>query len=488
MPIPRLGMAVAAGLIGVLALAPVATAAPARPPGVSTVDTPAPPDSPSPSAGDPASPTPGASPTAGGSATPTPTAQPTPPKTPADATAAPTSAGPPRVLAVNVVAGNAVLGPGYWTGNGAGSFAVTVKNTGDVPARVTLHYAVPAGVTDAGTGACAHGACLLDPLAPGTSLSLRVAIVVSPDAWRRAPLAGRVDFSASSPGAADAGGTVTWGVVFPPGPPAAGIALRVADVTLDNDVTVPGELVIRLTNTGARPATAVVDLVVPAGVTVASLPADCQNRRQADPTTTECGLGTIPAGAQRAVAIPLMVGDRARADAPVAGLVRAALIPSGQASRTTQASYQIIAPPAQTGVGAMSTGVPVVAQAAAAITPVRGDPAAVLVIFGSLAVLAFVTVGLIAVWGRETVDRRRPHRGGLPPPETSRSWRPVATFVPPDEYLLAGLAPVPLPPAPVSPAPARASVPAPRTPEDAEASGVTRTAGRPTDRSGRGID
>lgn len=476
MPVSRLGMAVAAGLIGVLALAPVATAAPTGPPVVSTVNSPTPLASPSPTAGDPASPTPGVSPTAGHSATPTTTARPTPPNTPTDATAAPaspTSAGLPRVLAVNVAADNAVLGPEYWTGNGAGSFAITVRNTGNVAARVTLHYAVPPGVTDAGTGACVHGTCQLDPLAPGTSRSLNVPIAVSPDAWRRAPLAGRVDFSASSPGTADAGGTVTWGVVFPPGPPAAGIALQVADVTLDNDVTVPGQLVIRLTNTGARPATGVVDLVVPAGVTVARLPADCQTQRQVDPATTECGLDTIPAGAQRAVAVPLMVGDRARADAPVAGLVRAALTPSGQGTRTTQASYQIVAPPAQTGVSAMSTGAPAVPQAVAAITPVRGDRAALLVIFGSLAILAFVTVGLIVVWGRETVGRRRPHRGGLPPPETSRTWRPVATFVPPDDYLLAGLAHAPVPPAPVSPAPVRAPVPAPRTPDDAEAADAT---------------
>jgi hypothetical protein len=121
----------------------------------------------------------------------------------------------------------------------------------------------------------------------------------------------------------------------------------------------------------------------------------------------------------------------------------------------------------------MSTGAPAVPQAVAAITPVRGDRAALLVIFGSLAILAFVTVGLIVVWGRETVGRRRPHRGGLPPPETSRTWRPVATFVPSDDYLLAGLAAAPVSPAPVSPAPVRAPVPAPRTPDDAEAADAT---------------
>jgi hypothetical protein len=455
-------MAVAAGLIGVLALAPTATAAPARPAGVTEVDTPTPPDSPSPTGVDQASPAPQDSPTAAGTPTPTPQAPPpTTPVNPTNTPVAPPTSAAAGVLAVNVTAGNAVLGADYWTGNGAGSFVITIENTGDVPARATLHYAVPAGVTDAATGACGHGTCQVDPLAPGTSRALTVAIAVSSNAWRHAPLAGKVDFSASSPGIADASGTVTWGVVFPPGPPAAGIALQVADVTLDNDVTVPGQLVIRLANTGARPATAVVDLVVPAGVTVVRLPADCQTQRQVDPTTTECGLGTIPAAVQRTITIPLMVSDRGRADAPLAGLVRAALSPSGQGTRTTQASYQILAPPAQTGVSAVGTAAP---QAAAAVAQAMGDRAVQLVIFGSIVLLALVTVGLVMVWGREMVGRRRPRRGGLPPPETTSSWRPVATFVPPDDHLLAALRP-----APKSPAPGRAAAPAQRRPDDAEA-------------------
>jgi hypothetical protein len=478
----RLGMAVAAGLVGMLALAPLATAAPARPAGVTDLDTPTPADSASPTTIDQTSPTPADSPTAGDPTTVTPTPQAPPPSTPVGTTvtpvAAPTSAGaptPPGVLAVKVIADNAVLGPAYWTGNRAGSFVITVQNTGNVPARATLRYTMPAGVTDAGTGACGHGSCQLDPLAPGTSRSLRVAVTVSADAWRHAPLTGRVDFSASSPGTADASGTVTWSVVFPPGPPAAGITLQVADVALDNDVTVPGQLVIRLTNTGARPAAGLVDLVVPAGVTVAPLPADCQTQRQVDPTTTECGLGTIPAGTQRAITISLVVSDRARADAPLAGLVRAALTPSGQGTRTTQASYQILAPPAQTGVSAVGTTAP---QAAAAIGPAGDRAGAQLVIFGSLVLLALVAVGLVLIWGRDVVGRRRPRSGGLPPPETTRSWRPVATFVPPDDHLLAALAP--------------AQVPAPRKPGDAESDTAVPAGieppGRAPDETGGGID
>jgi hypothetical protein len=431
--VSRPGRAMAAVLLGVLALAPLAAPARAETPGATVYDTPTP-DTPSPTDTDTTSPTPTPSPTPVDSPTPSPTPAP-PPTTPAPATtpAAPptTPAAPPRVLAVTVMADNAVLGTDYWSGDGAASFVVTVKNTGTVPARVNLRYTVPPGVTDAASGACAHGTCLVDPLAPGAVRSLPVAVDVDPDAWRHAPLAGKVDFSATTAGAAAATGTVNWGVIFPPGPPAAGIALQVADVTLEKDVTVPGQLVIRLTNTGARAAAGLIDLVVPAGVTVAPLPPDCQTQRQVDPSTTECGLGSVPAGVQRAIAIPLVVGDSARADAPLAGLVRASLTPPGQASRSTQASFQIIAPQVQSGVSAATTASPVPQHVTAATTPDRGDPAAPMIIFASLVVLALVAMGLILV-RQGDLFRRRPRRGGLPPPETKGSWRPVSTFVPPE--------------------------------------------------------
>src|SRR5262249_33787959 len=142
-----------------------------------------------------------------------------------------------------------------------------------------------------------------------------------------------------------------------------GMALQVADVTLDSDATVPGELVIRLTNTGGRAASAVIDVVVPAGVNVTHLPAECQSQSEVDASTTRCGLGTLGAGAQRAIGVPLEVSDSSRADSPLAGLVRAVLTPSGQSARSTQASFQIIAPPAQTGVSVV---------ASASVAPSRG--------------------------------------------------------------------------------------------------------------------
>jgi hypothetical protein len=432
--VPRLARALVAALIGVLALAPLATAAPADPgPVITDTDTPTP-DTPSPTDTGQASPTPTDTPTATDTPTPSPTPEP-PPTTPAAPPAPPAPpAAPPTqpagMLAVTVTAGNAVLGPDYWTGNSAGAFVVTVKNSGTVPARTRLHYTVPAGATDAATGACQHGTCVVDALRPGASRSLTVAITVDSDAWRNAPLAGRVDFSATAPGAAAATGTVNWGVIFPPGPPAAGITLQVADVNLDTDIIMPGQLVIGLTNTGVRPAAGVIDLVLPAGVTVTQLPAECQQQEQIDPTTSECGLGTVAPGVQQAIVIPLNVTDDARADSPLAGLVRATLTPSGQNSQSTQASYQIIAPQIQSGISASRTVSPVQSPTSSGAAGSGASTATPLIILGSLLLLGLIALGLLVIRRRDPFARKR-RRGRLPASARTGPWRPVATFVPP---------------------------------------------------------
>jgi hypothetical protein len=331
---------------------------------------------------------------------------------------------------VTLLVGNAVLGPNYWAGNSAGAFVITVKNTGTVPASTRLHYTVPAGVTDAATGACQHGTCLVGPLRPGASRSLTVAITVDPDAWRSAPLSGTVDFSATAPGAPAAAGVVRWGVVFPPGPPGASIALQVADVTLDTDVTMPGQLLIRLTNTGIRPAVGVIDLVVPAGVSVPQLPTECQDQKQIEPTTSECGLGTVAPEVQQSIVIALNVSLDARADSPLAGLVRATLTPPGQDSQSTQASFQVVAPQIQSSVSAVSTASPVQSPTARGGAGNAANAAALLIIFGSLLSAGLIALGLV-VTRRSHLYGGKPRGGGLPPSPTTGPWRPAATFVPP---------------------------------------------------------
>ena len=411
--VPRLGRVVVAALLGVLTLAPSA--------GTGYADPGDPSDSPTPTeTSAPASPTP---------TDPTSTDTPAPSPTPAAPTTGAGTTGPDRLLSMTVMPGNAVLGPAYWSGNGSGSFTITVKNTGNLAARVNLRYTLPTGVSDAATGPCSHGSCLINSLDPGRLATLAVAISVNGDAWRNAPLVGRINFTATAVGYAPVSGAVDWGLVFPPGPPSAGIGLQVGDVTLEDDVTVPGQLVVYLTNTGARPAVGVLDLVVPAGVTLTQLPADCQNQRKVDTSTTECTLGSVPAGVRRTVSVPLQVSDEARANAPLAGLVRAALTPSGQGTRTTQASYQIIAPQVQSGVSAASTDSPVVPQPAGHTSPTGGDPAAKPIIISSTLLLVLVALGLLVrARGRGLLSRRRRRPSSA---MTSGPWRPVSTFAPP---------------------------------------------------------
>jgi hypothetical protein len=413
-PLPGPGRALAALLISVLAAAPAA-AGWADPIGGATetstaaVDTPTQTDT-------AASVAPTNTSTSVGAATPTPNP---PPTTPGGSTTQ-----TPGMLGVTVLASNAVLGPQYWSGARASSFVITVRNTGTVPAHTTLTYTLPPGIDAAGTGDCPHGTCTVEALDPGRSASLTVPITVGANAWRTAPLTGKIDFSATAPQASPANGTANWSVVFPPGPPAPGIALQVADVTLDSDPTDPGELVIQLTNTGGRPGAALIEVVVPPGVVVTRLTAECQSQRQVNSITTECGLGTIGPKVQRAIGVMLAVSDVVRADAPLAGLVRASLTPSGQSTLTTQASYQILAPQAQAGVNVAATASAGTSPDAAA----SANPAALPIILGSILLLALVGVGLVL---RPDLLPRRGLGPGRPWSAGTGPWRPVATFAPP---------------------------------------------------------
>jgi hypothetical protein len=393
-----LGLLLVTVLIGALALSPAparADGADATPTSAAMDDTPTPDDSSTPVDDSP---------------TPTPTddepESPTPPPqspTPGQPVPSATTAGPEPgdgnpVLQVRVYASNAVLGAGYWTGADATSFTITVRNTGTVTATVKVNYTVPAGVTDTATGACQHGSCAVPSIAPGASVPLPVAITVSPDAWRSAPLTGQLAFTASATDAPDASGRRTWGIVFPPGPPAPGIGLQVDDVTMDARPDVPGQLKINVTNSGSQPAATTVDVVVPDGVSPGPMPA-CQSQQRLNDSTTRCALGMLPAGGQQPLTVPLTVDAQARANAPLAGLVRATLTPSGQAGRTTQASYQILVPVDQIGVSAGAT-------ASGGPTPKTGSQdgpfvlsshsaAAWPIITASTAVLIAVIVGLV---------------------------------------------------------------------------------------------
>jgi hypothetical protein len=116
-------------------------------------------------------------------------------------------------------------------------------------------------------------------------------------------------------------------------------------------------------------------------------------------------VGTVPAGTQRSLSVPLLVSSLARAGTPLAGLVRATLTPSGQGPVQIQASYQILAPAGQTGVlvggsatasPSDSTSSPAAAAGNQASAPVDGNVAIWPITGGSL-LLAVVAVGLVLV-------------------------------------------------------------------------------------------
>ncbi|WP_345633004.1 COG1361 family protein [Rugosimonospora acidiphila] len=310
-------------------------------------------------------------------------------------------------------ASNALLNSAYWRGAGTTSFAFTVRNTGSVAAAVRVDYTVPDGVSDAATGACAHGHCSVPSVAPDASLTLPVAIVVSPDAWRHPPLVGRFTVTARAAGAkvGDARGTWgTWGVLFPSGPPAAGIDLRVDDVTLGAQPDVPGRLRISLTNTGALPAAAALDVVLPRGVGTGPLPVDCARQRSPDPAAARCLPGTLAPAEQKSIVVPLTVDAAARADTPLTGLVRATLTATGQPARTAQEPYQVLVPVSLSGVTAQAVA-PVVSVlpplGGGATTLDAGDAMAWPLVAGGTAVL----IGLI--WGLMLRRRGRPDSGAL---------------------------------------------------------------------------
>ncbi len=70
-------------------------------------------------------------------------------------------------------------------------------------------------------------------------------------------------------------------------------------------------------------------------------------------------LGAVPAGASLRIAIGLSVTAKARADAPVTGLVKAFLNPVGLNGLMTQTSWQITAVPASPGAVASQGVLPV---------------------------------------------------------------------------------------------------------------------------------
>ncbi|MEU4551124.1 hypothetical protein EV382_5764 [Micromonospora violae] len=293
-------------------------------------------------------------------APPGPPTNPTPPfRPPASGSATP----PQSPLGVQVSTGDVTLTEAYWNAaSTAVTLQVTVHNTGTTTQRIRLSYMLPAGLTDDGTKGCAAadagGAyrCGAWTAEAGVRFSTMLDLRVAGTAWKQMPLGGSVQVTADTPGAP---GEVTdeqgFAVLFPPGPPAPGIALAADEVAFDISGG-PATLTLRLGNTGTVDASGQVEVVLPAGVTVPTPPLGCVT---VEPTRTRCDTGLVLAGTNTEVQLPVEATPQAQREAPLSGALIGQLQPRSGPTRRVQMSFRItaaaalappvVSPPAPTG-------------------------------------------------------------------------------------------------------------------------------------------
>jgi hypothetical protein len=251
----------------------------------------------------------------------------------------------PRLAAL-VWTNDITLGRSYWSRpSTAADLRVMVANTGSIVERVTMRYTLPAGVTDASTPGCALAsgrtyACGSWIVGPGLRFSTSVRVRVAGDAWRRMPLGGSVDVTASALSRPDLG-TVSdnqgFAVLFPPGPPVAGISLAASEVAFGSP-NQPANLEVKLSNTGDGSPAGAVEVLLPAGVTVAGQPSGCAAAGE----RTHCDLGRLRAGQTVTTTLPLVATLDAQRLAPLSGAVFGTLT-SGNGTKQVQMSFRITA-------------------------------------------------------------------------------------------------------------------------------------------------
>ncbi|MEV4618207.1 hypothetical protein AB0J74_05735 [Asanoa sp. NPDC049573] len=238
------------------------------------------------------------------------------------------------------------LGRSYWSrSSSATDLRVTVANTGSIVERVAMRYTLPVGVTDAGTPGCSLATgrtyvCGSWIAGPGLRFSASIRVRVAGDAWRKMPLGGSVDVTAGALSRPDLG-TVTdnqgFAVLFPPGPPVAGISLAASEVAFGSP-TQPANLEVRLSNTGDGSPAGSVEVLLPDGVTVVGQPSGC---RAAGPRT-HCDLGRLRGGQTATTTLPLVATLEAQRLAPLSGAVFGTLT-SGRGTKQMQMSFRITA-------------------------------------------------------------------------------------------------------------------------------------------------
>jgi hypothetical protein len=246
------------------------------------------------------------------------------------------------------------VGAGYWDGV-AETYRLTarVRNTGTPPVTATARITLPPGVTlvsSVADGCNADGVVVSCPIAPKITVTILVDVRVAPGLWRDPPT-GTVAVTATTgtgPRAPTATDVATFGLDFPPGPPTPGVDLSLSDPFLPADPDDPAAttetsiLEVRLANTGSVQADGAIDVVTPAGVEVATVPAECVTRVRVSIDRERCEVGRVPAGQRLTLRFALVVTRAARAEAPLLGSVHGALTPAGQDPAVRQASYSIL--------------------------------------------------------------------------------------------------------------------------------------------------
>lgn len=272
------------------------------------------------------------------------------------------AAPPPSPLGVQVTTQDVTLTEAYWNAaSTATTLQVTVNNTGTTAQRIRLSYTLPAGLTDVGTKGCTAAGngtyrCGAWTAEAGARFSALLRLRVDGTAWKQMPLAGSVQVVADAPGVpGEAKDDQGFAVLFPPGPPAPGIALAADEVAFDISGAA-SILALRLGNTGAVDATGRVEVVLPPGVTVPTPPPGCV---AVDPTRTRCDAGLVAAGKTAELRLPVEATPEAQREAPLSGAVIGQLDPRSGATRQLQMSFRItaaaalatpvVSPPAATG-------------------------------------------------------------------------------------------------------------------------------------------
>ncbi|GIF70674.1 hypothetical protein [Asanoa siamensis] len=308
----------------------------------------------------------------------------------------------PRLAAL-VRTDDVSLGPSYWTrGSTRADLRVVVENTGTIVERISMRYTLPEGLTDAGTPGCQRAAgrtytCGSWVAGPGKRFSTTVRVRVAGDAWRRMPLSGSVDVTASAPGRTDlgtVGDNQGFAVLFPPGPPVAGIRLAAGEVDF-RTATGTADLDVRLTNSGDVDSAGAVEVVLPEGVTVGTRPAGCATEGD----RTRCDLGRLGSGETVTTTLPLLATAEAQRLAPLSGAVFGTLTAGGR-TKQVQMSFRITAA-AATATPSATPDAPVGPTASqgmvGAFAPIGGDAGGLSTVQKTALALVIVSILLVVL-------------------------------------------------------------------------------------------